>query len=72
MKAFNESLCASTQEAGPILLFDGEVDPAERRQTAGIPQWSRRAQPGRYPDSGPKPRSRLPEPTWSSGHNTFV
>jgi hypothetical protein len=30
MKAFGESWRALTREAGLILLFDGEVDPAER------------------------------------------
>jgi len=54
MKAFNQSSPNTVREAGLILLFDGEVDPA--------PAGPRRAQPNRYPDLGPPtslPPSRL-------------
>jgi len=44
MKASSGSHPALTEQAGLILLFDGEVDPAERNHDE--------AQPNRYPDFG--------------------
>jgi hypothetical protein len=54
-EGISDSCVAVAAQAGLILLFGGEVDrdpKASRR--------SRRAQPGRYPDFGLEPRSRLP------------
>ena len=52
MKAFSGSHPALTEQAGLILLFDGEVDPAERNH-------DEHSQTGIL-TSGSKPRSRLP------------
>ena len=52
MKAFIDSHPAHTEQAGLILLFDGEVDPAERNH-------DEHSQTGIL-TSGLKPRSRLP------------
>jgi len=50
MKAFIKSWRALTRQAGPILLFDGEVGPLKPARHSACPAarpW--RAPPNRYP-----------------------
>ncbi len=54
MKAFDEPRRALTRQAGLILLFDGEVDPASRDHDEHSP--------ADILTSGLEPYSRLPDP----------
>jgi hypothetical protein len=57
MKAFDEPRSALAEQAGPILLFDGEVTPKKSES-------DERSQTGIL-TSGLSPRSRLPGPMTS-------
>ena len=58
-KAFNESKRAFARRTGPILLFDGEVGPNNRRPACSLESHDEHNQTDIL-TSGMKPRSRLP------------
>jgi hypothetical protein len=61
MKAFDEPRNAPARQAGPILLFDGEVSPFSSEASCHhtLEDYDEHNR-GRYPDFGLGPYSRLP------------